>query len=106
MFEEKQKELLRHQSQLIGEEIDADGDEIDAIQGNLIKTLAEKLSIRDQVNLKKVQAALKKIEDGSFGTCEDCGEDIPEKRLTALPEAAFCLDCAELQEKNQRQFGS
>jgi DnaK suppressor protein len=48
---------------------------------------------RTEANL--IAAALKRIEDGTYGKCMDCGEDIPERRLLALPEAERCVRCAQ-----------
>jgi DnaK suppressor protein len=42
-----------------------------------------------------IDAALARIKDGSYGTCAICGEEIPEKRLAALPYATTCMNCAE-----------
>jgi len=42
-----------------------------------------------------IDAALARIKDGSYGTCAICGEEIPEKRLAALPYATTCISCAE-----------
>ena len=41
-----------------------------------------------------VRAALARVEDGSYGECTRCGEDVGEKRLDAYPEAALCINCA------------
>ena len=43
--------------------------------------------------LAEIEAALKRIEDGSYGTCSNCGKQIPEGRLEALPWAPLCIDC-------------
>jgi DnaK suppressor protein len=48
--------------------------------------------------LRKVIAAQKRIADGYFGDCQDCGEQIAFVRLKAYPEAGLCLDCQELAE--------
>jgi len=42
-----------------------------------------------------IDAALARIKDGSYGTCSVCGEDIPEKRLAALPYVTTCINCAD-----------
>jgi RNA polymerase-binding protein DksA len=42
----------------------------------------------------EIQAALRRIEDGSYGTCASCGEPIGRKRLEALPYATKCINCA------------
>ena len=41
-----------------------------------------------------IEAALKRIEDGTYGKCITCGNPIPQRRLEALPEASQCVDCA------------
>ena len=41
----------------------------------------------------QIRAALQRIEDGSYGTCTDCGTQISEARLTVRPEAARCVEC-------------
>ena len=47
-------------------------------------------------------AALQKIDDGSFGNCERCGETIADKRLEALPFARYCVACQRLVEEEER----
>jgi RNA polymerase-binding transcription factor DksA len=46
-----------------------------------------------------VKSALKRIGEGTYGTCTRCGEPIGEKRLEAMPEAALCIGCARETEK-------
>ena len=43
--------------------------------------------------LKAIEAALERIEDGTFGICQTCGEAISEERLEAIPYATQCIDC-------------
>jgi DnaK suppressor protein len=54
----------------------------------------------------KIKEALGKIEDGTFGLCEDCGKSIPEKRLRARPVATRCIQCKEKQEDTERVRGT
>ena len=56
----------------------------------------------DRRLLREVVAALAKIDDGSFGTCERCGEAIAEKRLDALPFARYCITCQRAIEEEER----
>jgi DnaK suppressor protein len=56
----------------------------------------------DRRLLRDVVAALQKIDDGSFGNCERCGEAITDKRLEALPFARYCIDCQRLVEREER----
>jgi DnaK suppressor protein len=52
--------------------------------------------------LARVRHALKRMEEGSYGLCEACGEPIPPARLRALPHARLCTECAERQEAEGR----
>jgi DnaK suppressor protein len=65
------------------------------------------LRIRDRERklMNKVEKALARIDDGSFGTCDDCGEDIADKRLEARPVAKFCIDCKTKQEQREKAQG-
>jgi DnaK suppressor protein len=56
----------------------------------------------DRRLLREVVTALQKIEDGSFGDCERCGEPIADRRLDALPFARYCIDCQRLVEEEER----
>jgi DnaK suppressor protein len=62
------------------------------------------LRIRDRERklIAKIRKALERIEDGSFGICESCGEDISEKRLKIRPVTTFCIDCKEEQENEEK----
>lgn len=84
-------------------EVDLDGDEIDEIQGKLIATINNKLSLRDKEKLNKIDMALKKIDDNTFGVCEECGELIAEKRLEINPYFSMCIDCQEEHELNEKR---
>lgn len=53
----------------------------------------------DRATLQKINEALERLEDDSFGTCVHCGEPIQPKRLEAVPWAQYCLRCQGLQEK-------
>lgn len=49
--------------------------------------------------LSQVVAALRRMEDGTYGSCEDCGEAIDERRLRALPATPFCTACQTIHER-------
>lgn len=51
------------------------------------------MSERERGVLREIDAALDRIDDGAFGTCDDCGEKIGEARLKALPYATLCVEC-------------
>ena len=49
--------------------------------------------------LKEIDDALSRIDDGTYGTCVNCGKPIAEERLAAIPWATYCIDCKRLQER-------
>jgi DnaK suppressor protein len=51
----------------------------------------------------RIDAALRRLADGSYGLCEDCGDEIAAARLGAMPFAERCRDCEELREDGERQ---
>ena len=56
---------------------------------------------RESSLLRSVRAALRRIDDGSFGVCLHCEEDISVKRLAAVPWTAFCIQCQEIADRSQ-----
>ncbi|MGQ9574234.1 MAG: TraR/DksA family transcriptional regulator [Thermoguttaceae bacterium] len=54
----------------------------------------------EEGTLQRIEAALERIEDGTYGICEECGVRIPKKRLEAIPYAAMCVRCASQYEKS------
>jgi DnaK suppressor protein len=69
---------------------------------NSARDLEFALDAHDNAEIATVDAALKRIEDGSYGECLDCGVQIAEARLHAAPEAARCIHCQERLEKASR----
>ncbi|RLB14672.1 MAG: RNA polymerase-binding protein DksA [Deltaproteobacteria bacterium] len=65
------------------------------------------LRIRDRERklIMKIKDALERIEDGTFGICEQCGEDISEERLKARPVTTLCIDCKKKQEVEEKLKG-
>jgi len=65
------------------------------------------LRIRDRERklIGKIKEAIERIEDGTFGICEECGEDISEERLKARPVTTLCIDCKKKQEKDEKVKG-
>ena len=49
--------------------------------------------------LDKIEAALERVEDGTYGRCEECGAKIPKTRLNAIPYATMCVKCASEYER-------
>ncbi len=61
-----------------------------------------RLRSREQKLLQKIDDALDKIEDGTFGICEKCGAEIRTKRLEARPVTTMCIDCKTAQEEEEK----
>jgi DnaK suppressor protein len=61
---------------------------------------------RERKLITKVNEALGRIEDGSYGICEICGEEISEERLGARPVTTCCIDCKKEAEEKEKQRGS
>jgi DnaK suppressor protein len=80
------------------------GDDVDIASTEIAQTALQKLGNREQKHLGKIDYALEKIENGEYGTCEECGEEIAPARLEARPITLFCIDCKTLQEQKERQY--
>jgi len=65
------------------------------------------LRIRDRENklIKKIKKALQRIEDNTFGICEQCGEDISSQRIKARPVTSYCIDCKTKEEAMEKALG-
>jgi DnaK suppressor protein len=65
------------------------------------------LRIRDRENklIKKIRSALDRIENGTFGVCEECGENISIRRLKARPVTTQCIDCKTKEEASEKALG-
>ena len=94
-LEAKKKELMAGTSDREEILIENAAEEFDRLQQQLNREVAIRNLDRESKLLKDVQAAINRFEDGSFGACLRCEEPIPEKRLKALPWAAFCVPCQE-----------
>lgn len=95
VLEAKKKELLAGGSDREEILIENAAEDFDRLQQQLNREVAIRNLDRESKLLKEVQAALNRMDEGMFGTCLRCEEDIPEKRLNALPWAAYCVPCQE-----------
>lgn len=62
-----------------------------------------RLRDRDRKLIFKIREALQRIDEGTFGICEDCGQPIEEKRLRARPVTSQCIECKEDQERRENR---
>lgn len=60
---------------------------------------------REAKLISKIEEALERIEEKTFGICEDCGEEISEKRLKARPVTTLCINCKRQQENQEKLRG-
>jgi DnaK suppressor protein len=109
LLEEKRKLVLERARQQLSEGMVLDAndlpDEMDLASSEYIQSFELRLRGREKSLLSKLDLALKKIEDGSFGVCEICEEPIGKKRLEARPETSLCIKCKEDQEREERTMG-
>ena len=64
---------------------------MDALQS---QAMLQEATRRREQSLRDISVALRKIDSGDYGYCEECGEEIAEKRLQFNPAALFCIDCS------------
>ena len=102
---EAQKKGLLFNTQVIREDFSVNSDdrydEIDQAATDIEQAMRMRLSNREALYIKKVEEALKRIDDGTFGECDECGEDIELRRLEARPTATLCVACKEEQERKE-----
>lgn len=55
----------------------------------------EEIARETQISIHHLKAALQRLDDGTYGICVSCGEDISAARLRVIPEATLCVDCAD-----------
>ena len=101
VLEAKQAELVQLVRNREGIAIEKSPDALDEVQHASEREMAIRTLDRESILLRNVRAARRRIEDGSFGVCLHCEEDISPKRLAAVPWTAFCLQCQELADRSQ-----
>ena len=108
LLTEKRDEIVKKAKQTLEEDMTLDAndlpDEMDLASSEYLQSFTFRLRGREKVFLDKIEKALRKIEDGSFGICEECGEEISIKRLEARPETTLCIRCKEDQERVEKDF--
>jgi DnaK suppressor protein len=77
---------------------------VEEVQQAAERALAVRNLDRDCCELRDARTALGRIQDGSFGICQRCDDNIHPKRLAAVPWAAFCIHCQEAVDSNSEEF--
>lgn len=103
---------LNHRRRLVLETARSADAEADGLRGSTASTemeesaqlqtdaaLLERLGEAERVELKRIDAAIARMDQGTYGICPDCGEEIEPRRLRALPHAVRCQGCEEERER-------
>jgi DnaK suppressor protein len=98
----KEIELARVLRRRDGIAIEKSADQMDEIQSATERDLAIRNVDRESNLLRDVKDALRRIDEGGFGTCLDCESAISPKRLAAVPWAACCIQCQEASERDNQ----
>jgi len=91
-------EVLRNREAIT---IEKSPDALDEVQHAAERELAIRNLDRESNLLRMVRAALRRIDDGSYGTCMHCEEEISQKRLNAVPWAPYCIQCQEMADRHK-----
>src|SRR5687768_14548853 len=94
---ESQKQKLVYSRSIVNEEFHVNqddlSDETDITSVELETSMRLRLRNREALYLRKLDEALQRIAEGTFGECESCGEGIESRRLEARPTTTFCVAC-------------
>jgi DnaK suppressor protein len=108
LLSEKRRRLLEQANETLENEmvLSADDrfDEVDQASSEYMQAFSFRLRGRERHLLNKIELALRKLDDGTYGVCEECEEPISTKRLEARPEAPLCIQCKEAQEKEEAVY--
>lgn len=103
ILQQKQDDLERIVRNRDAITIEKSADALDEVQHASERELAIRNLDRESNLLRNVRSALRRIDEGTFGTCLHCEEDISPKRLAAVPWAAFCIQCQEQADRNAEE---
>lgn len=87
-------------------EVYADLNDVASVETD--KTMLLKIRDRERMLMTKIEEALKRIENGTYGVCDSCGDEISETRLKARPVTTLCIDCKQEIEgqEHKRRFSN
>ncbi|WP_234697182.1 RNA polymerase-binding protein DksA [Nitrosophilus alvini] len=99
-IEKNIKETASELEELKNMEVNDDGDYAALCTDNMID---QAINEQQYEELKEIEASFKKIKEGTYGTCEMCGEPIRILRLKVKPHAKYCIVCREIVEKEPKK---
>ena len=100
-FQDVAKDFVTNQNYGLRDHDMGAHDFLDLASDSYYTEFALLLSDTDRAVLRQIEEAMQKIKDGRFGVCNECKEEIGEKRLDAVPWARHCIRCQELEEKGE-----
>ena len=100
----KVAELERFTRYREGITVERSADQLEEIQAASQRALAVSNLDREFNQLRNARAALRRIQEGSFGICQECDDDIAPKRLAAVPWAQFCIKCQEAVDRSLEEI--
>ena len=108
ILEEKRTRLFEEAKRTLETEMSIDEaermDEVDQASSEYMQAFSFRLRGRERFLMDKIEHALRKMDDNTYGLCEECDEQISLKRLEARPEAQLCIQCKEAQEKEEAAY--
>ncbi len=104
---EQRERILGNDGRVLSGDLDVDpddfSDEIDTAVAESSLSFAGQLRGRERRLLNKIERTLEKIDQGTYGECEGCGDEIGARRLMARPVASLCIACKAEQERDERR---
>jgi RNA polymerase-binding transcription factor len=108
LLEEKRRELLEQAKRALGGDLimakEELPDEMDLATSEYDRFLTIRFRGRERTLLNKIEKSLSQIAAGTYGTCNACGEEIPEGRLKLRPVAELCIRCKEEEEQKEKRY--
>jgi len=108
LLQKKLDDLLGEADKTLEEMTDMDNhfpDPTDRASAESDRSFELRIRDRERKLIKKIDKALERIENGTYGICEDCGEEIGIERLKARPVTTRCIECKSKQEKEEKAKG-
>ena len=102
MREELVREIARRSRETAVSGVSDIGDILDSVSEERTRELDMILTDREKQKLKQIDDALDRIEESTYGLCEECGVKIPRARLKVVPFAKYCVECKEAIEREER----
>jgi len=108
LLQEKRQEILDQARRALEQELvmqkEELPDEMDLATSEYDRFLTIRFRGRERVLLNKIEQSLRQLEEGTYGVCVECGDEIPKARRELRPVANLCIRCKEEQERKEKQY--